>query len=121
MLVYLKNPYGYTTIGGKRVYGKSYAYGTMGPTDIGMKEWEAHKDVLEEATYSCEWLEKHFGLNKRGFSFTFSDLKKIPFRELVLIAKYVGVQYVGPIKTVGSIKERNSLIKSIGIRLEPLR
>ena len=40
MLVYLKNDMSYTVLDGKRVYGKKFAYGSLGPTEVSMNIYD---------------------------------------------------------------------------------
>jgi len=111
MLVYLKNSMGYTSIGGIRVYGKKYAYGSLGPADIPAKLFKENKSILEEAYYTKEWLSKRFGANFPDVNFRLSDLAKLDLDIIIDIAKCVGIDYIKSKNT--SPAEKRAIIKTI--------
>ena len=117
MLVYLKNPMGYTTIDGKRVYGKKFAYGTFGPTDISIDAYEKYKDILEDAEYTKEWLENKYKANFPDIKFTINTIKNLDYKNLALLAKLVGVKYHKGVKRKITRAEKNALVRSIKLAL----
>lgn len=93
MLVYLKQPLGYTSIEDKRVYGKCYAYGAFGPTNISIKSYKEYENILVEAEYTKDWLDKNFNKNFPDVSFKLSELNKLDYKTLSTVAKLIGIKY----------------------------
>lgn len=113
MLVYLKEPMGYTQIDGYRIYGTKYAYGSFGPTDVPADLHRKHADILIDAKYTKQWLEEKFNKQFPSISFTVNDLYKMDFQAMVEIARLVGVKYAGTINKKPTTRERHALRKSI--------
>lgn len=113
MLVYLKEPMGYTQISEYRIYGKKYAYGSFGPTNIPYDLYKANYDILEDAHYTKRWLDSKFKREFPHISFTIQDLYKMDFSLMVEIAKLVGVKYTGSLKKEPTTSEKHALRKSI--------
>ena len=113
MLVYLKEPMGYTELDGYRVYGCKYAYGSFGSTDLPMAIYKKYKDRLEHAQYTTEWLEKKFNRPFPKLAFTIDSLYKMDFLVLVEIAKLVGIDYRVRAKKNPTVIERNALRRSV--------
>lgn len=111
MLVYLKSPMGYTTLDGIRVYGKYYNYGSFGPSDIPFQTYKRHKDILEDAVYTKEWLESKFKKEFPDISFTVQDIFGLDSKTLISLARLVGVNYTSNKEL--TINERYSLRKSL--------
>lgn len=93
MLVFLKDDMSYTTIGGLRVYGKKFSYGSFGPTDVPIEIYKEKKNVLSEAEYTKEWLDAKYKCEFPDVSFMLSELYKINIYDLINIAKCVGITY----------------------------
>lgn len=117
MLVYLKEPMAYTTLGGFRIYGRQYCKGKFGPVDLPLRVYEEHKEILEDAYYTQKWLASKFGEPFVHNKFRIVDLRHLEFKHLVEIAIYVGVRYSRDNRLEPSIKERNAIIKSIIMNL----
>lgn len=114
MLVYLREPMGYTQLEGKRIYGRKYAYGSFGPADIPYKTYKANKGILIEADYTPEWLENKFGVEFPRVTFKVSDFSKMDFRLMADIANRMGVKYVWSASSKNpTLKQRNALKRSI--------
>lgn len=113
MLVYFKEPMSYLNIDGYKIYGKKYAYGSFGSTDIPIELYKKHEHVLIDAEYTARWLETRFGKKFPPISFTIKDLYSMEDSKLVDIAKLVGVKYHYRKSNELSIKERHALRKSI--------
>ena len=111
MLVYHKEPMGYTTIDGKRVYGKFFNYGNFGPTDLPRSVFRKHKDELEEVEYDEKILEKKFGVAFPRVTFKISELWKLDFNKLIDIARLIGIKYIPSRSPTDS--ERRALRKSV--------
>lgn len=93
MLVYLKNPMAYTSIDGKRVYGRKYAYGSMGPTNVSRESFKKYREILEETEYTKSYLDEKFNGNFPDVSFKVSEISKLDFLTLVKVAKSLGIKY----------------------------
>jgi hypothetical protein len=113
MLVYLKEPMGYTQIDNYRIYGRKYAYGSFGAVDLPAKLYKKHKNILENAKYTKEWLEEKFNKTFPKMSFTIDDLYRMEFSAMLKIARLVGIDYIWASKKKPTIKERHALRKSI--------
>ena len=111
MLVYLKQSMSYTTIDNKRVYGRKFAYGSMGPTDIPINIYRKNKDILDEAEYTKKWLEKKFDHEFPPISFKLSQLYSIDMNTLTKIARAVGIKYIKNRKT--TVYEKRTLCRII--------
>lgn len=118
MLVYLKEQMGYGSIEGQRVYGRKYARGTFGPTDIPYSLWEKHKNCLAPGEYTSKWLETKYKKQFPDIVFTIDSLKELDDSMLSSIAKLVGVLFVDkPYNRSMDLIERRALIKSIILAL----
>jgi hypothetical protein len=84
---------GYTSIGSKRVYGKKFSYGSMGPTNITKKLYEQHKDKLTETEYTSTWLEAKYDEDFPDVSFKYTELSKLDYDSLSKIAQAIGIKY----------------------------
>lgn len=114
MLVYLREPMGYSQVGDKRVYGRSYCRGRFGPTDIAEEEWKKEEDKYIHAEYTKEWLENKFKRTFPTISFTIDTLKDMDDRTIKNLAVLVGINFKDKwgaphLDRIG----RNALIKSI--------
>jgi hypothetical protein len=94
MLVYCKEPMGYTSIDGKRIYGKYFNYGNFGATNISRRVFRKHRDVLEEVEYDERILEKIFGVQFPPVRFKISEFWKVEFDMLIEIARCLGIEYI---------------------------
>jgi hypothetical protein len=111
MLVYLKKEMGHCKIDKYRIYGKKYAYGTFGSTDIPPEMYKKNKDILEEAEYTRVWLENKFDAIFPDVTFRMSDLYKMDFNSLVSIIRSMGVDYIMSARPTQ--KEKRALCRSI--------
>ena len=111
MLVFLKNDMSYTLIDNKRIYGRKFAYGSFGPTDISINTYREKKNILDEAEYTREWLHKKFGNESPNISFKLSQLYQIDIDILIQIAKGVGIKYIRNRKI--SVQEKRALCRAI--------
>lgn len=94
MLVYLKEPMGYTQIGNYRIYGRYFSYGTFGTTDIPWKLYIKHRSILEQALYTKEVLEEKFGGVFPDIEFRPSELRNLNSDDLIAIAHGIGIEYM---------------------------
>lgn len=94
MLVYLKQPMGYTSIDGKRIYGRHFCHGKFGPTDIPRKLYKKNIDILEEVEYNKEILEEYFPGVFPNISFKISKLYKLSNDEIVELAHALGIDFI---------------------------
>jgi hypothetical protein len=116
MLVYLKEPMGYSTIEGKRVYGRYYSYGSFGPTDIPRKVYFKHRDVLEEVKVTGDWLSKKTGKVFPSVSFRTTRMSDdLDLETTIEIAELLGIKYIRTKKT-----DRAALHRAIVKRIELL-
>ena len=111
MLVYLKEPMGYTQIGPYRIYGRNFSSGLFGSCDIPRELYLANKNILEEAEYTPEWLEAKFGRKFPPISFKPSELSKLNIDELSKIAIAMGIKYKKPRNP--TLQDKNGLKRSI--------
>lgn len=82
---------GYLDIDGQRVYGRNFAYGSFGPTDIDRKTYKHNKKFLEEAVYTKEILEEKFGGEFPNISFKLSELRELPWDIVSELARLIGM------------------------------
>lgn len=101
----------YTLINDKRVYGRKFAYGSLGPTDISIDVYNEKKDILSEAEYTREWLSNKFGKEFPNISFKPSQLYKLDLSTLTQIAHGVGIKYIRTRKI--SVQEKRALCRAI--------
>lgn len=94
MLVTLKEPMGYSTINGHRIYGKCYAYGSFGPTNIPREVYFKHRDVLEETKVTGNWLSKKTGKKFPNVSFAITKMSELDFKTIIEIGELLGVKYI---------------------------
>jgi len=111
MLVYLKSAMSCTVIDDKRVYGRKFAYGSLGPTDISIDIYNQNKDILEEAEYTKIWLDNKFGRQFPNISFKPSQLYGLNIKVLTQIAHGVGIKYLLNRKT--TVQEKRALCRAI--------
>lgn len=112
MLVYLKSPMGYTQIGPYRIYGRKFAHGIFGHTNVPKKIYDKNKDILDEADYSQEWLEEKFGNVFPDISFKLSKLHSLTNKQLIDIARGIGINYINKNNKLNR-KERYGICRSI--------
>lgn len=93
MLVYLKEPMGYTVLDGFRVYGRNYAFGTIGPVNLPYDVYGKNKDILVEAKYTKDWLERKYGKQFPDISFTSKDLDTLDFNIMSEVANLIGIKH----------------------------
>lgn len=113
MLVYHKEPKGYMSFGSLRVYGRQYAYGTMGPTDVPKKIYDEYKRYFIDAEYTREWLERKYKHEFPDVKFTVDSLQRLKWNIMVRVAKGVGVEFAGRANVKPTVSERYALKKSI--------
>jgi hypothetical protein len=101
----------YTVIDGKRVYGKKFAYGSFGPTDISFEVYENNSKILSEAYYTKQWLDKKYNMDFPDITFKLSDLYKIDIDTLIEISRCIGIKYHKRRKT--TVPEKKALCRSI--------
>jgi hypothetical protein len=105
---------GRSIVDGHHVYGKFYAFGSFGPTNISRKTFLEHKGTLEEIEITQEWLLKKTGKRfPTGFKTT--ELHSVDFDVVIKIASLLGIKYIKS-KKPSSIERsalRRSVIKSI--------
>lgn len=115
MLVRLKEPMGYSTIDGRRVYGKHYAYGSFGPTKVPRRVYLKNRDVLEEVEITGEWLSKQTNKLFPDVKFLITRMSELTLEETLRIAELLDIKF---------IKTRNinkaALSRSIVKRIEAL-
>jgi hypothetical protein len=115
--VYLKEPMGCSTINGRRVYGRFYAYGSFGSTNLPRSVFLKHKDILEEIEISQEWLlektGKHFPC-----AFKTSELYLLDFDVIIDIAKLLGIEYIKSRKPTSA--EQGALRRAIVNKIDSL-
>lgn len=112
MLVYTKEPMGYMSIDGKRIYGENFNYGKFGPTEITHEAYLKYKGVLKEAPIVPEWLEKRFGKKFPQVNFVYEDTyENIDFDTVIEIAKTLGINYIKSFKPTRS--EKRALRRAI--------
>jgi hypothetical protein len=111
MLVYLKEPMGYTSIGPYRIYGKRFSNGAFGASIVPKELFQEHKDILEEAEYTKDWLEEKFGRTFPDISFRISELSKLEMPELIGIAHGLGIDFKK--KKSYTLQDKNGLKRSI--------
>ena len=117
VLVYLKESMGCSTINGHRVYGRFYAYGSFGPTSLSRKVFLKHKEILEEAEISKEWLRSKTG-KEFPTGFKISELYNFDFDTTINIAKLLGINYIKSKKPTSA--EQSALRKSIMNKIDSL-
>ena len=96
MLVYHKDPLGYTSINGRRIYGEFFSYGRFGPAEVTYKEFREYRDILSELPITGEWLGRKFGKDFPECSFKYSEMRKLDFGKLIEIAKLLDIDYRKP-------------------------
>lgn len=106
MLVYHKDPLGYTSIDGKRVYGKYFNYGSFGPVNIPRSIFKKNKEILEEVEYDEVLLEKIFGVKFPCVRFKISEFWKVDFKTLIDIAMSLDIKYIRNKGTPTDIEKR---------------
>lgn len=110
MFVYLKEPMAYTSIGGKRVCGKLYAYGTYGPSNISIEDYKSNRDKIIDADYPAAWLKQKFGRDVQPFNF--EQLRAMSVDDLIKFTKVtLGIKYFRGEDT--DTKTKNALLKAL--------
>lgn len=113
MLVYFKEPMGYTVVDRFRIYGRKYAYGSFGSTDLPVDVYHEYRGLLEDAEYTTDWLEKKFKRQFPPISFTILHLYEMEDNRLIQLAGLVGVRSTYGKSQELTIKQRHALRKSI--------
>ena len=108
---------GRSTVDGYNVYGKYYAYGTFGPTNLPRSVFVKNKDVLEEIEIDKGWLLKKTG-NAFPTSFKTTELYTFDFDVTVQIARLLGIDYIKSKNP--STKEQSALRRAIINKLDAL-
>jgi len=107
---------GYTTINSVRVYGKHFAYGKFGPTEMPFEVFKQNRNILCEVPITGKWLSKKFHKSFPDVVFKLSEMWKLDFDKTVQIARLLGIPYLSPKKTTDS--QRRALRRSIRIVLD---
>lgn len=117
MLVYARQPMGYTSICGKRVYGEYFSYGRFGTTEILHDVFRKYKEILVEAPITSDWLSVRFDTEFPEVSFTYEKMhEQVSFDVLVEVAKGIGIQYIKGGRKPTKIEKRalrRAIIKAI--------
>lgn len=108
---------GCSTIEGRRVYGRFYAYGSFGPVSIPRKLFLKHKEILEEVVISKRWLKEKTGKDF-PVEFKTSELYTFDFDTTINIAKLLGIEYIRSRKPTS--KEQAALRKAIITKIDSL-
>lgn len=111
MLVYHIDSMGYTSIEGRRIYGRFFNYGRFGPTEISYDVFRKNRALLEEEYITDEWLNKRFGANFPSVNLKLTEMWKIDFKLLIRIANLLGIKYTKPRHP--TITEKNALRRAI--------
>lgn len=97
MLVYHKDPLGYTEIEGKRIYGRKFAYGKMPPAEISFAKYKENASCLETIPYTNTYLSRRFGGAFPPVEFHHVwDLLGLSWPNIVELAKAIGISYTKP-------------------------
>lgn len=110
---------GYSTIGGRRVYGEFFSYGSFGPTAIPRGLYFENKDHLVEAEVTGEWLKSATGCDFPSVSFKTTELRKLDLDTLLLVARGLGIKYIR--KKVLTTEEKKALNRAIVHFIEKLQ
>lgn len=94
MLVRLKEPMGYSTIEGHRVYGKCYSYGSFGPTSIPKKVYFKYRDILEEVEITGKWLSEKTGKQFPSVKFFITRMSTLNLETTIEIATLLGIKFI---------------------------
>lgn len=113
MLVYFKEPMGYTVVDRYRIYGRKYAYGSFGSTDLPVDVYKEYRELLEDAEYTAGWLEKKFKKPFPPISFTIVSLYNMEDERLIQLASLIGIKSNYAKTHDLTIKQRHALRKSI--------
>lgn len=112
MLVRTKEPMGYTTICGKRVYGEAFSYGRFAPTEITYDIYRKNKNILKEVPITPQWLSERFGGSFPNTLLTYENtFENITFDDLIQIAQNLGIEYIKSAKP--SKSEKRALRRSV--------
>ena len=84
---------GYTTVEGRRVYGKFFNYGRFGPTEMAYEVFRKNRALLEEEYITNEWLSKRFGIDFPSVRFKITEMWKLDFEPLIQVANLLGINY----------------------------
>ena len=119
MLAYTKEPMGYTSIDGKRIYGENFNFGRFGPTEITYKTYLKNKEILKECPITSEWLSKKLNRPFPDMQFTLTNLRnELDNDKIIELARLLGIEYK---KNKISSLELRSLRKSIIYTIDNLR
>jgi hypothetical protein len=118
MLVYLSQPMSACKIDGQPVYGKYFARGSFGPTNIPKATYLKNKDILEEFVITSEWLSRKFGKEFPSIAFTPSTFWTIDFQLVIEVARVLGIDYKSRGNKEYSDIEKRALRRSVLSRIE---
>lgn len=108
----------YSVISGRRIYGKFFAHGKFGPTNIPRKLYFEHRELFQEMEIDDVWLSKKFGRTFPNIKFIPTKIWEVDFQLLIEVAKLLGIQY----KTKGNKEytdtEKRALRKCVLNRIE---
>ena len=106
---------GSSTIEGKRIYGRCYAYGSMGPTIIPRAVFFKNRDRLEEAEVTSSWIQKQTGNICPTVSFKTTELGKLDLNLTIEVAAALGINYIKSAKvtTKEKVALRQAIVKTI--------
>lgn len=115
MLVRLKEPMAYSLIGGYRVYGRCYAYGSFGSTKMPREVYFKYRDTLEEVEVTGKWLSEKTNKIFPNISFYTTRMHELDLDSLIKIAKLLDIECI---KTKDMNK--NALARTVVGRIEDL-
>lgn len=84
----------YTQLGQYRIYGKKFAYGSFGDTDIPWDLYKEHVNILEEGYCTSDWLKNKYGRDFPNVTFKVSEMRKLNFDTIIEIAKGLGINFI---------------------------
>lgn len=112
MLVRLKEPMGYSTIDNYRIYGKYYAYGSFGPTQVPRKIFFAHKNILEEVEITDKWLNEKTSKVFPRLKFFTTKMADLNLEDTIVLAKLLGIQFIKT-KNINKTALSRAIVKRI--------
>jgi hypothetical protein len=118
MLVYHREPMGYTCIEGKRIYGKYFAGGRFGPSVVTRATYLKFKGLLEEFTFTSDWLSRKYDKEFPPVSFTPYTFWTVDFKTVIDIARLIGIDYKSKGNREYSDIEKRALRRSVLGKLE---
>lgn len=118
MYVYLKEPMAHAIIDGIALYGKYYARGSFGATNVSRQFYTKHKEVLEEFEITSEWLKRKFNKEFPSLAFTPKNFWTIDFHTVVEFARLLGIDYKWSSQREFTDVEKRALRRSVLARIE---